>query len=175
MNQNQKKSNFIKKKTTKNPDNIGNFFEKEEKNNKYKPSPAKALNKLKKQLELSNKESTYVQEPNSAPHLVIKDPRFDKKFLSVVYFWSDQVFRVYDNYQGNLGEEQEVWYFDGIKGVYTFIESDMNDESYCFYSDKKSIKEKKQNTKTINKEIDIIDNDIESDYEDLSEENIGNS
>lgn len=79
-------------------------------------------------------EGELVNEENTAPHLVLVDPRDPESKVSVVYFAGDGHFRVYDNYAAKVGDNQEVFYFAKFRDVSDFLESSMEDESGCYES-----------------------------------------
>lgn len=111
---------------------------KQEDNKKMnKISPLYILKKVFKSID--NKNKGFVKKEKTPPHIWVEDPRNKEKKLLILYFKKDNVFRVYDNYEGEKGDKQEVWFFENGYTVVDFINSNMEDESGCFDSYIKTI------------------------------------
>lgn len=102
-----------------------------------KISPMYILKKVFKSIKNENKE--LVKGKKLPPHIWVEDPRDKEKKLFIIYFKKNNFFKVYDNYNGKKGEEQEVWFFENGYTVVDFLNSEMEDESGCFESYVKKI------------------------------------
>lgn len=129
---NKQPNKNAKKKSNNNPNKKTSTYKRNQ-------SPISALEDLQQTIK-----SELINEENSAPHLVLVDPRDSSSRLSIVYFASNSHFRVYDNYDAKIGDNQEVFLFGSKQGVIDFILSNLDDESGCFEAYSKIKEDKKE-------------------------------